>query len=407
MSDREHDVVVFGATGFVGELLAAYLAEHAPAEARIALAGRSQAKLAAVRDRLPAAAREWPLLVADSTDAASLAALAASTTVVATTVGPYAKYGMPLVEACAAAGTHYADLTGEVLFVREAADKTDAAARATGARIVHSCGYDSIPSDIGTLLLHEQAVADGAGGLTDVQMVATFRGGFSGGTLDSARTQIDTIRSDKAARTITFDEYGLSPDRAAEPDVRQPADAGPPARGADGTWHAPFVMAPYNTRIVRRSNALLDWAYGRDLRYGEVMGCGKGVGGLAVSAGVTGGMVAFLGAMALKPTRMLLDRVLPAPGTGPDEEARRRGWFRSEFAATTESGKRYRAVVAGPGDPGYAATAVMLGESALALALDTDRLPDRAGSLTPATGIGIVLAERLRAAGHTYTVEPV
>ena len=407
MSDREHDVVVFGATGFVGELLAAYLAGHAPAEARIALAGRSQAKLAAVRDRLPAAAREWPLLVADSTDAASLAALAASTTVVATTVGPYAKYGMPLVEACAAAGTHYADLTGEVLFVREAADKTDAAARATGARIVHSCGYDSIPSDIGTLLLHEQAVADGAGGLTDVQMVATFRGGFSGGTLDSARTQIDTIRSDKAARTITFDEYGLSPDRAAEPDVRQPADAGPPARGADGTWHAPFVMAPYNTRIVRRSNALLDWAYGRDLRYGEVMGCGKGVGGLAVSAGVTGGMVAFLGAMALKPTRMLLDRVLPAPGTGPDEEARRRGWFRSEFAATTESGKRYRAVVAGPGDPGYAATAVMLGESALALALDTDRLPDRAGSLTPATGIGIVLAERLRAAGHTYTVEPV
>ena len=407
MSDREHDVVVFGATGFVGELLAAYLAEHAPAEARIALAGRSQAKLAAVRDRLPAAAREWPLLVADSTDAASLAALAASTTVVATTVGPYAKYGMPLVEACAAAGTHYADLTGEVLFVREAADKTDAAARATGARIVHSCGYDSIPSDIGTLLLHEQAVADGAGGLTDVQMVATFRGGFSGGTLDSARTQIDTIRSDKAARTITFDEYGLSPDRAAEPEMRQPADAGPPARGADGTWHAPFVMAPYNTRIVRRSNALLDWAYGRDLRYGEVMGCGKGVGGLAVSAGVTGGMVAFLGAMALKPTRMLLDRVLPAPGTGPDEEARRRGWFRSEFAATTESGKRYRAVVAGPGDPGYAATAVMLGESALALALDTDRLPDRAGSLTPATGIGIVLAERLRAAGHTYTVEPV
>ncbi len=407
MTDREHDVVVFGATGFVGELLAAYLAEHAPAEARIALAGRSQAKLAAVRDRLPAAAREWPLLVADSTDAASLAALAASTTVVATTVGPYAKYGMPLVEACAAAGTHYADLTGEVLFVREAADKTDAAARATGARIVHSCGYDSIPSDIGTLLLHEQAVADGAGGLTDVQMVATFRGGFSGGTLDSARNQIDTIRSDKAARTITFDEYGLSPDRVAEPDVRQPADAGPPARGADGTWHAPFVMAPYNTRIVRRSNAQLDWAYGRDLRYGEVMGCGKGVGGLAVSAGVTGGMVAFLGAMALKPTRMLLDRVLPAPGTGPDEEARRKGWFRSEFAATTESGQRYRAVVAGPGDPGYAATAVMLGESALALALDTDRLPDRAGSLTPATGIGVVLAERLRAAGHTYSVEQV
>jgi short subunit dehydrogenase-like uncharacterized protein len=406
MTDREHDVVVFGATGFVGELLAAYLAEHAPPAVRIALAARSQAKLGAVRDRLPAGAREWPLLVADSTDAASLAALAASTTVVATTVGPYAKYGMPLVEACAAAGTHYADLTGEVLFVREAADKTDAAARATGARIVHSCGYDSIPSDIGTLLLHEQAVADGAGGLTDVQLVATARGGFSGGTIDSARGHIDAIRSDRAARTIAADPYGLSPDRDGEPGTRQPADAGPPSRRADGTWTAPFVMAPYNTRIVRRSNALLDWAYGRDFRYGEVMGCGKGIGGLAVSAGVTGGLAAFLGALSMPPTRALLDRVLPAPGTGPDEEARRKGWFRSVLHAGTESGRRYRAVVAGPGDPGYAATAVMLGESALALALDTDRLPDRAGSLTPATGIGAVLAARLRAAGHTYTVEP-
>lgn len=407
MTDREHDVVVFGATGFVGELLAAYLAEHAPADARIALAGRSTTKLAAVRGRLPASAHAWPLLAADSTDAASLAALAASTKVVATTVGPYAKYGLPLVEACAAAGTHYADLTGEVLFVREAADKSDAAARATGARIVHSCGYDSIPSDLGTLLLHEQAVADGAGGLTDVRLVATARGGFSGGTIDSARGHIDTIRTDRAARKIALDAYGLSPDRDAEPGVRQPSDAGPPARMPDGTWTAPFVMASYNTRIVRRSNTLLNWAYGRNFRYGEVMGCGKGVTGLATAAGVTGGLGMFVGAMGLRPTRALLDRVLPAPGTGPDAEARRKGWFRSVLYADTESGKSYRAVIGGPGDPGYAATAVMLGESALALAFDTDRLPDRAGSLTPATGIGSVLAERLRTAGHTYTVEQV
>src|SRR3954471_7371268 len=274
-AERDLDIVVYGATGFVGKLTAEYLARSAPQDVRIGLGGRSRSKLEQVRSSLGARAADWPLLVADSSDTAAVEQLANATRVVVTTVGPYAKYGMPLVEACAAAGTHYADLTGEVLFVREAADKTDAAARATGARIVHSCGYDSIPSDIGTLLLHEQAVADGAGGLTDVQMVATFRGGFSGGTLDSARNQIDTIRSDKAARTITFDEYGLSPDRAAEPDVRQPADAGPPSRSADGTWHAPFVMASYNTRIVRRSNALLDWAYGRNLRYGEVAGTGK------------------------------------------------------------------------------------------------------------------------------------
>lgn len=407
MSQREHDLVIFGATGFVGELLAAYLAGQAPADLRIALAGRSPERLAAVRDRLPAAAKSWPLLPADSTDSASLAALAGSTRVVATTVGPYARFGMPLVEACAAAGTHYADLTGEVLFVREAADKTDAAARATGARIVHSCGYDSIPSDIGTLLLHERAVADGAGGLTDVQLVATARGGLSGGTIDSMRGHLDAIRTDKVARRIALDAYGLSPDRDAEPQVRQPADAGPPARTAAGAWAAPFLMAPYNTRIVRRSNALLDWAYGRDFRYGEVMGCGRGVAGLAAATGVTAALGAFVGAMALAPTRALLDRVLPAPGTGPGEDARRKGWFRSVLHANTESGQRYKAVVAGPGDPGYAATAVMLGESALALAGDPALLPDRAGSLTPATGIGSVLAERLRAAGHTYEVSPV
>jgi short subunit dehydrogenase-like uncharacterized protein len=163
-------------------------------------------------------------------------------------------------------------------------------------------------------------------------------------------------------------------------------------------------MAPFNTRIVRRSNALQDWAYGRELRYGEVMGCGSGVAGGATAFATTAGLVAFLGAMALSPTRALLDRLLPAPGSGPDAATREKGWFRSVVDAGTESGRRYRAEVAGPGDPGYAATAVMLGQSALALALDADRMPDRAGSLTPATALGGVLVERLRAAGHTYTV---
>src|SRR3712207_3289721 len=180
-SAREHDLVVFGATGFVGKLLAAYLAEHAPADARIALAGRSRERLLETRSALPEAARDWPLIEADSTDPASLAAMAASTTALATTVGPYARYGMPVVEACAAAGTHYADLTGEVLFVREAIDRVDAVAKETGARIVHACGYDSIPSDLSVLLLAERARADGAGGLCDVRLVATARGGFAGG----------------------------------------------------------------------------------------------------------------------------------------------------------------------------------------------------------------------------------
>jgi short subunit dehydrogenase-like uncharacterized protein len=401
---RTHDIALYGATGFVGRLLAAHLAEHAPAGTRIALAGRDRGRLEDVRAGLPLAGRDWDVVVADSTDPASLAALAASTTVLATTVGPYARHGLPVAEACARAGTHYADLTGEVLFVREAIDRTDAVARDSGARIVHACGYDSIPSDLGTLLLAERATADGAGGLRDVRLVASLRGGFSGGTIDSLRGQLAAVTSDPAARRLAADPYALSPDRDAEPPTRQPPDAGPPARTADGRWTAPFVMAPFNTRIVRRSNALQDWAYGRSMSYGEAMACGRGPLGAATAVGITAGLAATLAAMSLPPTRALLDRVLPAPGTGPSEAVRRSGWFRMVVDARAEDGRRYRATAAGPGDPGYAATAVMLGETALALALDGDRLPARAGSLTPATALGGVLVERLRAAGHTYEV---
>lgn len=406
-SARDHDLVVFGATGFVGRLLAAYLAEHAPADTRIALAGRSRSRLLDVRAGLPTTGRDWPVLEADSGDPTSLAALAGQTRVLVTTVGPYTRYGLPVVEACAAAGTHYADLTGEVLFVRDAMAGTDARARETGARIVHACGYDSIPSDLSTMLLAERARADGAGGLCDVRLVATARGGFSGGTIDSMRAQMEALQGNPALRRVLADPFALSPDRAAEPDTRQPRDAGLPARTPDGRWTAPFVMSHFNSRIVRRSNALQGWAYGRGLRYGEAMGVGRGPLGAVTAAGVAAGLVGVVSAMSLAPTRAVLDRVLPTPGSGPSEEARRKGWFRMVVDAGTEDGRRYRATAAGAGDPGYAATAVMLGESALALALDGDRLPDRAGSLTPATALGDVLVERLRAAGHTYEVTAV
>src|SRR3712207_1091736 len=179
--------------------------------------------------------------------------------VLATTVGPYVRHGLPVVEACARAGTHYADLTGEVLFVRRAIDRTDAVARDSGARIVHACGYDSIPSDLSALLLAERARADGAGGLRDVQLVATGRGGFSGGTVDSVRAQIEEMTGDPEVRRLVGDPFALSPVRDAEPDTRQPRDVGPPSRTPDGRWTAPFVMAPFNTRIVRRSSALQGW----------------------------------------------------------------------------------------------------------------------------------------------------
>jgi len=202
-ADRGLDITVFGATGFVGRLVAAYLAEHAPDGVRVGLAGRSKEKLGRVRAGLPVRAREWPLVLASSGDAESLAAMARDTRVVATTVGPYRREGLRLVEACIDAGTDYADLTGEVLFVHESI-KGHARAAASGARIVHSCGFDSIPSDLGVYLVHERAQADGAGDLEETTLVVSaMRGRLSGGTLASMKGRIDEIKSDREARSCT------------------------------------------------------------------------------------------------------------------------------------------------------------------------------------------------------------
>jgi short subunit dehydrogenase-like uncharacterized protein len=395
------DVVVYGATGYVGVLVAEYLAAHAPAGTSVALAGRSSARLAEVRARI---GRDWPVIVADAADPAAMQRLASGARVVLSTVGPYAKYGKPLVHACAAAGTDYVDLTGEVLFVRDSAAQNHDLARSTGARIVHSCGFDSIPSDLGVHLLHAKASADGAGGLTDTTLVVTrLRGGLSGGTIDSIRNQVDVLKKDPALRRVVGDPYALSPNRDKEPDLgRQPdldtlpaAEIDPDLRGR----LAPFVMAPYNTRIVRRSNALRDWAYGRRFRYREAMR----VGGWPLLAQATkAGLGGLVLAMALPPTRFVADRLLPKPGQGPSERTRRTGHFTVDLFTTTESGKRYTARVRADGDPGYAATAVMISESALALAL-AERSSE-GGVLTPATGIGDALVQRLRAAGLELTV---
>ena len=402
-NEREHDVVVFGATGFVGKLTAAYLAGAAPDGTRIALGGRSKDKLERTRDELGV---DWPLITADSSDASALEAMARSTTMIATTVGPYLRYGLPLVEACAAAGTHYADLTGEPIFMRRSIDLADEAAQNSGARIVHSCGFDSIPSDIGVLLLHEHARETGSGELTDTTLVVTgISGGISGGTVDSLRTGLDEAKADRANRRIMGDPYALSPDRSAEPQLGAERDPVRPIHDPElGGWLAPFVMGTVNTRVVRRSNALLGHAYGRSFRYRELMRTGSGPIGAAKAAGVTGGLAALVAGLALPPTRKLLDHVLPDPGEGPSEKTRERGFFKIETHTRTSEGSHLVCRIKAPGDPGYKATAVMLGESALALAHDEAQLPDRAGVVTPATAIGDPLVQRLRAAGHSYEV---
>jgi short subunit dehydrogenase-like uncharacterized protein len=404
MAEREYDVVLFGATGFTGQLVAERLLERAPEGTRIALAGRSLAKLGAVRDALGPGAAGWPLILADSANKATMTKLARSAVAVATTVGPYAKYGLPLVEACAKAGTHYADINGEVLFMRSVIDDYHATAEASGARIVLACGFDSLPSDLGVLVLHEAAGELGATTL----VVTEMRGGASGGTLATMRLVAEEVRADPAARAVVVDPYALSPDRDAEPDRADPdyADDESDLTGAVSDpalgWLGPFVMAQMNTRVVRRSNALLGYPYSPAFRYREAIGFGKGVSARAKATGLGAGMGALGAALGFGPTRSGIAMVLPKPGEGPSPEDRAAGHFTMEIHGDGLDGQRYMATVAAEGDPGYAATSLMLAEAVLFLASGSPDLPDRTGVLTPATGLGLPMVQRLRAAGMTF-----
>lgn len=408
-ADREFDIVLYGATGFVGKLTAQYLATTAAGHgARIALAGRSADRLLAVRETLGAQAQSWPLITADASQPSTLADMAARTRVVVSTVGPYLLYGEPLVAACAAAGTDYADLTGETLFIRRCIDTHHKQAQDTGARIVHSCGFDSIPSDLTVFALYRQAERDGTGQLEDTNyVVRRFAGGVSGGTVASMTELAREASLDPDARRLLNDPYTLTPDRAAEPELGAQPDARwrrgrEIAPELDGYWVGAFAMALPNTRIVRRTNALLDYPYGRRFEYAEQMSVGRSVVAPVAAAMATGGNVATMGLGSRflnRVPRGLLERVLPKPGTGPDERTRERGHYTVETYTTTSGGARYRATMSQQGDPGYKATSVLLAESGLALALDRDQLPDLRGVLTPAAAMGDALLARFPGAG--------
>jgi short subunit dehydrogenase-like uncharacterized protein len=410
---REFDLILYGATGFVGKLTAQYLAKAGGA-ARIALAGRSLDKLSAVRGTLPESARAWPLIAADTSSPATLSAMAKRTRVVVTTVGPYTKYGLPLVAACAEAGTDYADLTGETMFIRESIDRYHKQAQDAGARIVPSCGFDSIPSDLTVFALYRRASNDGAGELGETNFVMrVMAGGVSGGTAASMIEVMSTMSADPEARRLMNDPYTLTTDRAAEPELGHQSDT-PIRRGReiapelDGIWTGAFVMGATNSRIVRRSNALLDWAYGRKFRYAENMSMGSSVVAPVAAAMGTAGNAAVLGLGSRyfnKLPRGLVDRIAPTPGTGPSERTRDKGHYRVETYTTTSRGARFRATMAQQGDFGYKATSVLLGECGLALAFDRDRLTDLHGVLTPAACMGDALLARLPAAGVVLETE--
>jgi len=397
--NRDFDIVLFGATGFTGALTATALAESAEVKGglRLALAGRNRSKLEAVAARCGSPAIE----VVDATDAAALLALAKRSRVIATTVGPYLLHGLPLATACAAAGTHYADLTGEPPFIRQNIDANHRIARDSGARLVHCCGFDSIPSDLGTLLLQDHA-SDNGGACDIVRFtLMAARGGVSGGTAQSLLAIMNAASKDAKLRKVMADPYSLVPDgprgvdRGDNFSVRHDDDV--------GAWVGPFFMGPVNSRVVRRSHHLKGECWGKSFSYAEQMRTGRGAGGYAAARALQLGLGGLVGVAATGPGRALLDKVLPASGEGPDEKARNSGFFTAHVHGhRTSDGAHFRSVVKGHKDPGYGGTAVMLSQSALCLA--TSDLGSAGGVTTPAAAMGAQLTARLQQQGMEFSV---
>jgi len=398
MNEREFDVIVFGATGFTGRLVAEYLAQIAGDQGiRWAIAGRDRAKLERVREALGA---EVSALVGDAMDEGAMRAMARRTRVVLSTVGPFARYGSALVAACVAAATDYCDTTGEVQWVRAMIDAHHERAKASGARIVHCCGYDSVPSDIGTLALFDHVEQTRGVKLARIDHYAgEVRGGVSGGTVASMLAIAEQVGRDRDLRRLLVDPYALNPEpKLTGPDTRD--SLAPRFEPRLQMWTAPWVMAAVNSRVVRRSNAMMGFRYGQGFRYAEAMSTGAGPKGLARAAVVSAAMAgAFIALQPAKLRALLAERVLPKPGEGPSRESIERGYFVSRFVGEAP-GVDARLIIRGQRDPGYGATARMITESALALLQDA-RVSE-GGVLTPASAIGLQLVPRLERVGIRF-----
>lgn len=402
----KHEIVIFGATSFVGQILCRNLAENfGPGELDWAAAGRSIEKLGSLRATLAERHQNVPLIVADAADEAALRELASNARVVISTVGPYALHGEPLVRVCAESGTDYCDLTGEVQWIRRMIERYEKTAAATGARIVHCCGFDSIPSDIGVHFLQQRALERFGSACERVKMrVRTLRGGLSGGTVASMMNIAREVAADAALRREIANPFSLCPaehkDHARQPNV------GFAAYDKDfGAWVAPFVMAGINTRVVHRSNALAAYAYGTNFRYDEALLTGRGISGCVKAASVATGLGAFMLGASMGPTRRVIEKFMPSPGEGPSAEAQQKGSFDLRFFGKTAAGDELRARVTGDRDPGYGSTAKMLIQSGLCLARDIKKEDAPGGFWTPATIFGNRLVERLRRdAGLSFEV---
>lgn len=388
--NREFDVVVYGATGFTGRLVAEYLNKQygVGKDLKWAMAGRSEEKLAAVRDEMGVPA-DVPFVVADASDPASLKAMAERTGVVLTTVGPYQLYGSDVVAACVAAGTDYVDLCGEVNWMHTMIAEHGEAAKKSGARIVLSCGFDSIPFDLGVYFLQENAKKTLGGVVPRVKTrVREMKGTFSGGTVASFRATMASVGSDPSVIEILTNPFALTEGFTGP---AQPAGDKPVHEDDLGMWVAPFVMAPINTRNVHRSNMLLGHAYGEDFVYDEMMMAGPGEQGEAVAKMIAGD------------TSMMSDDA-PKPGEGPSKKEREEGMYNVLLIGEAKDGKKINVTVTGDRDPGYGSTSKIIAEAAVCLAKDD--VVEAGGIYTSAPAMGMKLVDRLVAnAGLTFDVD--
>ena len=401
-----YNLVVFGATGFVGRILCEYLLSQVGENGSVkwAIASRSQAKLKALASDLGDSS--LPQIIADVSDEASLRHMCVQTQVVISTVGPYALYGEPLVRVCTETGTDYCDLTGEPQWIRQMIQRYRVTAEQSGARIIHCCGFDSIPSDLGVYYLQQQAKQRFGKGCDRIKMrLIAAQGGISGGTAASGINLAKETSADPALRQELDNPYSLCPDSSQLPEylpILVPVKYDQDFQG----WVSPFVMAAINTRIVLRSNALLEYAYGKQFQYDEAILTGPNAAGWLVAQGLSVSLVGMAVAMAFSPTRWLLENtIIPKPGEGPSRATQEQGFYDLRFWGRTAEGQTIQVKVTGNCDPGYGSTAKILGQAGLCLAKDFPQSVKEGGFWTPASMFGEVLIERLvKAAGLTFEV---
>lgn len=403
MTDQTFDIIVYGASSFVGQILTRYMHDQfTDGSVSWAIAGRSESKLKKLSE--DTGLSDIEILLADANDESALQAMCARAKVVISTVGPYALYGDTLVKVCAETGTHYCDLSGEPQWIRKMQERYEKAAQASGALIVHCCGFDSIPSDLGVHFLQQHALAEYGEVCSRVNMrVAKLKGGASGGTIASMINMVKEAASDAELRRQLKDPYSMCPPdhglSARQHNVKVEYD------DEYESWVAPFIMAAINTRVVHRSNALSGYSYGTDFMYEEAVVTGKGGRGKRMARATAWGLNVFVMGLAVPPVRWLLENhILPKPGEGPSEKEQLNGEYDLVFMGTTPAGKKIKCRVTGDRDPGYGSTAKMLAQSAACLAQD---IPDATvgGFWTPATVLGDKLVERLREhAGLTFDI---